>query len=51
MRNLTVLAGKPGGKRPFRRPSSRWENNIRMDLTEIVWEGVDWSHLAQDRHQ
>jgi hypothetical protein len=23
--------------------------NIRMDLTEIGWEVVDWVHLAQDR--
>jgi hypothetical protein len=22
-----------------------------MDLTEIVWGGVDWSHLAQDLEQ
>jgi len=22
-----------------------------MDLREIVWEGVDWMHLAQDRDQ
>jgi hypothetical protein len=21
------------------------------DLREIVWEGVDWIHLAQDRDQ
>jgi hypothetical protein len=27
----------------------RWEDNIRMDLREIVSEGVDWIHLAQDR--
>jgi hypothetical protein len=27
----------------------RWEDNIRMDLREIEWEGVDWIHLAQDR--
>jgi hypothetical protein len=20
-----------------------------MDLRELVWEGVDWNHLAQDR--
>jgi hypothetical protein len=26
----------------------RWEENIRMDLREIGWEGVDWMHLAQD---
>jgi hypothetical protein len=22
-----------------------------MDLKEIVWEGVDWIHLAHDRDQ
>jgi len=26
----------------------RWEDNIRMDLWEIGWEGVDWIHLAED---
>jgi hypothetical protein len=29
----------------------RWEDNIGTDLKEIVWEGVDWMHLAQDRDQ
>jgi hypothetical protein len=29
--------------------SRRWEDNIRMDLGEIGFEGVDWIHLAQDR--
>jgi hypothetical protein len=24
----------------------RWEDNIRMDLREIEWEGVDWPYLA-----
>jgi hypothetical protein len=23
-----------------------WENNIKMDLKEVGWEGVDWIHLA-----
>jgi hypothetical protein len=27
----------------------RWEDNIKMDLREIGWEGVDWMHLAWDR--
>jgi hypothetical protein len=27
----------------------RWEDNIRMYLREIGWEGVDWIHVAQDR--
>jgi hypothetical protein len=28
-----------------------WENNIKMDLREIGWEGVYWMHLAQDQWQ
>jgi hypothetical protein len=44
-----ILVGKPEGKRPLRRPTCRWEDNIRMDLREIGWEGVDWIHLTQDR--
>jgi hypothetical protein len=27
----------------------RQEDNIRMDLMEIDWEGVYWIHLAQDK--
>jgi hypothetical protein len=30
------------------RLGQRWEDNIRMDLKEIVWDGVDCIHLAQD---
>jgi len=41
--------GKPEGKRRRRRPRHRWEYNIRMDLREVCWEGVDWIHLVQDR--
>jgi hypothetical protein len=44
-----VLMGKPEGKRPLGRPSRRWEDGIRMDLTEIGWGSVDWIQLAQDR--
>jgi hypothetical protein len=46
-----ILVGQPEGKRSCRRPRRRWEDNIRMDLREIGWEGVDWMHLAQDRVQ
>jgi hypothetical protein len=28
-------------KRPFGRNGGRWKDNIRMDLIEIGWEGVD----------
>jgi hypothetical protein len=43
------LIGKPEGKRPLLRPRGRWENNIRMDLREIGWGGVDWINLTQNR--
>jgi len=26
-----------------------WEMNIRMDLWDAGWEGVDWIHIDQDR--
>jgi hypothetical protein len=45
------LVGKPEGKRPLGRRRRRWVNNIKMDLREIVWDGMDWIHLAQDRDQ
>jgi hypothetical protein len=44
-----LLVGKPEGKRPLGRPRRRWVDNIRMDLGEVGWGGVDWIDLAQDR--
>jgi hypothetical protein len=46
-----ILVGKPEGKRPLGRPRRRWEDNIRMDLRDIEWGGMDWIDLAQDRDQ
>jgi hypothetical protein len=46
-----ILVGKPEGKRPLGRPRHRWLNNIKMDLREIGWGGMDWIDLAQDRDQ
>ena len=31
------------------RPGRIWENNIRMDLKDIGWEGIDWIDLAEDK--
>jgi len=31
------------------RPRHRWEDNIRMDLKDIEWEGADWILLTLDR--
>jgi hypothetical protein len=33
------------------RPKYRWEDNIRMDISKIQCEGVEWKYLAQDRGQ
>jgi hypothetical protein len=44
-----VLVGKPEEKRPFGRPRRRWEDGVRMDLSEIGLGGVDLIRLSQDR--
>jgi hypothetical protein len=49
--SYNILVRKLEGKRQLRRSRRRWEDNIRIDLREIVWEVVDWIHLAQDRDQ
>jgi hypothetical protein len=36
-----ILVGKPEGKRPLGRPRRRWVDNIKMDLREIGWSGMD----------
>jgi hypothetical protein len=46
-----ILVGKPGGKRPLGRTRRRWVDNIKMNLREIGWDGVDWIDLAQDSDQ
>jgi hypothetical protein len=33
----------------FGRPRCRWEDNIKMDLQEVGWDGVTWIDMAQDR--
>jgi hypothetical protein len=46
----TLLAGIPKGKRPLGRPRRRWVDNIKMDLIDIVWCGVDCIGVTQDRY-
>jgi hypothetical protein len=43
--------GKREGKRPLGRPRRKWVDNIKIDLREIVFDGMDWIDLAQDRNQ
>ncbi|PNF41340.1 hypothetical protein B7P43_G16621 [Cryptotermes secundus] len=50
MRNACrILVGKPEGNRPLGRLRRMWVDNIKMDLREIGWDGMDWIDLAQDR--
>jgi hypothetical protein len=46
-----VLVGKPEGKRPHGGPRLRWKDNIKADLQELGWGGMDWIELAKDRER
>jgi hypothetical protein len=46
-----ILVEKSEGKRPLGRPRRRWVDNIKIDLREKGWYGMDWIDLAQDRDQ
>jgi hypothetical protein len=46
-----ISVGKPEGKKPLGRPRCRWVDNIKMDLREIGWDGVDCIDMAEDRDQ
>ena len=42
-----VLVGQPQGKRSLGRLRRRWEDNIKTDLQEVEWGGMDWIELAR----
>jgi hypothetical protein len=47
MRNIyNISVAKPKGKRPHGKPRRRGKDNMRMDITEIWWQGVNWMSLA-----
>jgi hypothetical protein len=46
-----ILVGKPEGKRPLECPRCRWVDNIKIDIREIRWDGMNWICLVQDRDQ
>jgi hypothetical protein len=41
-----VLVGRPEGKRPLGRPRRSWQDNIKIDLTEIGTDEANWIHLT-----
>jgi hypothetical protein len=52
MRNAyNILVGNLKGRDNSQETRSRWKDNIRVDLREIGWEGVNWIHLVQDRNR
>jgi hypothetical protein len=51
MNAYRILVGNPEGKRPLGRPRRRWVNNIKMDIREIGWDGMDLIDLARDMDQ
>jgi hypothetical protein len=46
-----IWVGKPEGKSPPRRSLCRWDDNIKMNLREMGWSGMDWTNLGQIRDQ
>jgi hypothetical protein len=46
-----ILVGKPEGNRPLGRPRRKWVDNIKMDLRETGWHGIDWINVAQNREK
>jgi hypothetical protein len=42
VRNLKI-------KRQIGRPKRRWEDNIKIYLKGLEWEGVNWINVAKDR--
>jgi len=47
-RGAYVVVGKPEGKgkRPLGRSKFRCKDNIKMDLKDVGWAGMDWIDLA-----
>jgi hypothetical protein len=46
-----ILVGKPEGRRLLRKQRHKSVDNIKVDLTVIGWDVMDWIDLAQDRDQ
>jgi hypothetical protein len=41
------LAAKPEKQGTLGRPRHRWKVDIKMNVTEVGWENVDWIYVAQ----
>jgi hypothetical protein len=43
--------GKPEVRRSLGRPKHRWVDNTKIDLREMLWDGMDWMDPAEDKDQ
>jgi len=48
-RRIQGFGGKPEGRGPLERPRRRWEDNIKVDLKDVGFGGMDWIYLTEDR--
>jgi hypothetical protein len=44
-----ILIGKP--ERMSSKTRRKWEDNNKMDINYVRYDGVDWIHVAQNRGQ
>jgi hypothetical protein len=44
-----ILVGIAEGRKLLGEPKRRWVDNIKMDLREIGWDGVDWIRWIRPR--
>jgi hypothetical protein len=42
----TLLVRRPEGKRLLGRRRRRWVDDIKLDLVDVGWSGVDWIGVA-----
>jgi hypothetical protein len=48
MNAYRLYVRKQDGKRTLGRPRRRWVDNIKIDIREIGWDGINWIDLAQE---
>jgi hypothetical protein len=49
--DIKHFSGNKWKKIPLKRRWYIWVDDIRLDIKEIGYVGVDWIKLAQDRHK
>jgi hypothetical protein len=49
--SYSISVGTPEGRRLLEKPKHVLEYIIKVELTEIGWEHMEWIHTGQDREQ